>query len=76
MRYGVLGVIGADIRERLMNWKGLERPGEEGDTPVQVSWLIRVCHLSRAGHVESCLNLRRPRRKAKYDRKTDSVPVP
>ena len=32
--------------------------------------------LSRAGHEEPCLKLRGPSRKAKYDWKTDSEPVP
>ena len=47
----------------------------EGDSPVQVIVYIRERHLSRAGHVKSCLNLRGPTRKAKYSQKTDSEPV-
>ena len=58
-----------------MNWNRLESRIEEGDNPVQASSAYRDYHLSRAGHVESCLNLRRPCRKAKYYQKTDSEPV-
>ena len=59
----------------MIKWKGLERPDVEGDIPVHVnSCKVRVL-LSRAGHEESCLNPRGPSRKAKYDQKTDSVPV-
>ena len=49
-----------------MNWNRLESRSVEGDRPVQASLFCRDYHLSRAGHVESCLNLRRPCRKAKY----------
>ena len=59
-----------------MNWKYLGRYGEEGETPVQARFDIQEVHLSRAGHEESCPNLRGPSRKAKYYRKTDSEPVP
>ena len=44
--------------------------------PYRQDRLDRDDHLSKAGHVEPCLNLRRPCRKAKYIRKTDSGPVP
>ena len=54
----------------------LESRDAEGEIPVRVMRDVRERHLSRAGHVESCLNLRRPCRKAKYVWKTDSVPVP
>ena len=53
----------------------METVGTEGDTPVQVTGLLRVDHLSRAGHEESCPNPRGPSRKAKHSRKTDSGPV-
>ena len=50
---------------------------KEGDSPVseriQSFWTI---FLSRAGHEKSCLNLRRPLRKAKYTLVTDSEQVP
>ena len=59
-----------------MNRNGLERPDREGDIPVRASGDSGCRHLSRAGHEESCLNPRGPSRKAKYDRKTDSGPVP
>ena len=59
----------------MIKWKSLESLNAEGDIPVHV----RSCGvrglLSRAGHEESCLNLRGPSRKAKYDQKTDSEPV-
>ena len=56
--------------------KDLERSDIEGEIPVRVSCSAGGCHLSRAGHVKSCLNPRGPSRKAKYFRKTDSEPVP
>ena len=34
--------------------------------PYRQDQLDREDHLSKAGHVEPCLNLRRPCRKAKY----------
>ena len=49
-----------------MNRNSLESLAVGGESPVLVKRMIRECHLSRAGHVESCLNLRRPCRKAKY----------
>ena len=58
-----------------MNWNNLESLTKDGDSPVQVSVMIQERHLSRAGHVKSCLNLRGPSRKAKYSQKTDSEPV-
>ena len=36
-----------------------------GDSPVGVTEVYASDHLSRAGHVESCPNLRGPSRKAK-----------
>ena len=44
----------------------MENGGAEGDTPVRVRLIDQERHLSRAGHVESCPNLRGPSRKAKY----------
>ena len=49
---------------------------------IEVESCVRVSEprvsgiLSRAGHEESCLNLPGPPGKAKYDRETDSEPVP
>ena len=77
-------------RSRLRTWRGcrsihqethrnqntVETVTVEGDSPVRVTGAFQEYHLSRAGHVESCLNLRRPCRKAKHSRKTDSGPVP
>ena len=58
-----------------MKWNVLENSTIDGDSPVLVNELIRERHLSRAGHVKSCLNPRGPSRKAKYSQKTDSGPV-
>ena len=59
----------------MRKWNWLESHDIEGDIPVHVkSYEVRGI-LSRAGHEESCLNLRGPSRKAKYDQKTDSEPV-
>ena len=58
-----------------MKWNVLENSTIDGDSPVHVNELIRERHLSRAGHVKSCLNPRGPSCKAKYSQKTDSGPV-
>ena len=47
-------------------WNKLENLVEEGDNPVHVKTKIDSSILSKAGHEESCLNLRGPSRKAKY----------
>ena len=47
-------------------WNELESQITEGDNPVRVSFISHSGILSRAGHEESCLNLRGPSRKAKY----------
>ena len=52
-----------------LNWNNLERLIAEGDNPVQIRFIIYSGILSRAGHEESCLNLRGPSRKAKYHRR-------
>jgi hypothetical protein len=44
----------------------------EGDSPVHELQFIDSSTLSRAGHVESCLNLSEPSDKAKYSWETDS----
>ena len=41
----------------------------EGDSPLHVFICTDSGILSRAGHEESCLNLRGPSRKAKYNRR-------
>ena len=64
--YGNVGVVGPLIGYHDTNWNVLESSTEDGDSPVQVRVMIRERHLSRAGHVKSCLNLRGPSRKAKY----------
>ena len=64
--YGNVGVVGPFISYHAMNWNHLESWTADGDSPVQVSGMILERHLSRAGHVKSCLNLRGPSRKAKY----------
>ena len=73
--YGNVGVVGPTIGYHYMNWNVLESSTIAGDSPVQVSVMVREGHLSRAGHVKSCLNPRGPSRKAKYSQKTDSEPV-
>ena len=73
--YGIIGVVGPFMSYHYMNWNVLESSTEDGDSPVQVSVMMQEGHLSRAGHVKSCLNPRGPSRKAKYSQKTDSVPV-
>ena len=73
--YGSAGVVGPFISCHDMNWNDLESSTADGDSPVQASVMIRERHLSRAGHVKSCLNPRGPSRKAKYSQKTDSEPV-
>ena len=73
--YGIIGVVGPLIGNHFANWNVLENSTKDGDSPVQVSEMVRERHLSRAGHVKSCLNPRGPSRKAKYSQKTDSVPV-
>ena len=64
--YGNIGVVGPLIGIELTNWNNLESLTIDGDSPVQVSLFDRERHLSRAGHVKSCLNPRGPSRKAKY----------
>ncbi len=75
-RFGGFGVVGVIIRSAPGNWNVLESTAVAGDSPLQVTGRAEDSHLSRAGHVESCLNPRGPSRKAKYSRKTDSEPVP
>ena len=73
--YGNIGVVGSDMNTSKTNWNVLESSTVDGDSPVQVNVILQERHLSRAGHVQSCLNLRGPSRKAKYSQKTDSEPV-
>ena len=75
-RYGGAGVVGAFKGIVIKNRKALENVVVEGESPVSVRNCCQERHLSRAGHVKSCLNPRGPSRKAKYFRKTDSEPVP
>ena len=72
----MVGVVGAFKGAATANGKALENAAIEGESPVSVRCCGQECHLSRAGHVKSCPNLRGPSRKAKYFRKTDSEPVP
>ena len=55
---------------------GLDRLTKEGESPVWRNEHTCVLHLSRTGHVESCLNLGGPSSKAKYYLVTDSESVP
>ena len=73
--HGSVGVVGPLKGIRFRNWNGLENPTIDGDSPVQATESCQERHLSRAGHVKSCLNPRGPSRKAKYSQKTDSEPV-
>ena len=75
-RYGSAGVVGALKGTMISNENALENAATEGESPVSVWNCCQERHLSRAGHVKSCLNPRGPSRKAKYFRKTDSEPVP
>ena len=74
--YGSAGVVGALKGTMISNENVLENAVGEGESPVSVRNCCQERHLSRAGHVKSCLNPRGPSRKAKYFRKTDSGPVP
>ena len=74
--YGSAGVVGALKGTMISNENALENAVAEGESPVSVRNCCQERHLSRAGHVKSCLNPRGPSRKAKYFRKTDSGPVP
>ena len=74
--YGSAGVVGALKGTMISNENVLENAVAEGESPVSVRNCCQERHLSRAGHVKSCLNPRGPSRKAKYFRKTDSGPVP
>ena len=74
--YGSAGVVGALKGTMISNENALENAVAEGESPVSVRNCCQERHLSRAGHVKSCLNPRGPSRKAKYFRKTDSEPVP
>ena len=55
---------------------GMERPGIEGNTPVDENLDSSVRYLSKAGHEKPCLNPGRPLSKAKYSVVTDSERVP
>ena len=55
------------------NENDLEKSAIVGDSPVSVK---KLQSSSRAGHVQSCLNMGRPRSKPKYSLPTDSEQVP
>ena len=52
------------------------KPAKEGESPVHKNKSSLREFLSRAGHVESCLNLGGPSSKSKYYLVTDSELVP
>ena len=55
----------------------MEIPTIEGESPVnEMSYTGWTGNPSNAGHVKSCMNLSRPRDKAKYHLITDSELVP
>ena len=58
-----------------LNWNDLELSAIEGDSPVQVRFIIDSSILSSAGHEKSCMNSAGPSAKAKYSPETDSEPV-
>ena len=53
----------------------MERRSIEGDRPVTETPIEPRVSLSNTAHVKRRMNLRRPRRKAKYSLATDSEPV-
>src|SRR5262245_5944740 len=57
----------------LDNRKRLEWRASAGDSPVRV---CKRSSSSKAGHVQSCLNMGGPPSKPKYSSATDSEPVP
>jgi hypothetical protein len=54
----------------------MESRAKEGERPVTENWSNSRDFLSNAMHVKLRVNLRRPRRKAKYSLATDSEQVP
>ena len=64
--FGDFGVVGLQCGLIEHRGTGLERPTIEGDSPVFEMFYIPSSILSRAGHVEPCLNLPGPSGKAKY----------
>ena len=72
----IIGVVG--LQCGLINYSGTiwESLAIEGESPVHEIFYIPSSILSRAGHVESCLNLPEPSGKAKYSSETDSERVP
>ena len=54
----------------------LERAAAAGESPLRAAFPDCSGILSRAGHVQSRLNLPGPSGKAEYSRETDSEPVP
>ena len=72
-----IGVVGSSINQtedhRGITWEG-ER--ERVRAPYSKWETGERWHLSRAGHEKSCLNQPGPSGKAKYERVTDSEPVP
>jgi hypothetical protein len=55
------------------NQNRLESRALMGDSPV---WMLMIEDMSRAGHVQSCLNMGGPPSKPKYSLLTDSEQVP
>jgi len=54
----------------------MENPSKEGDRPVTENPMQPIGIPSSTMHVKLRVNLRRPRRKAKYSMTTDSEQVP
>ena len=70
------GVVGPRYRISRGQVNGLERPATEGDRPVTEDQRNCSGIPSSTMHVKLRVNLRRPRRKAKYSMTTDSELVP
>jgi hypothetical protein len=66
----------AGSEKPLLKSKGLERPGGEGDTPVDVRQRLPDVSPSSTGPRKSRVNLAGPPAKPKYSLVTDSEPVP
>ena len=72
-----IGVVGSS-RNQTEDHRGITWEGERERVRAPYSkWETgERWHLSRAGHEKSCLNQPGPSGKAKYERVTDSEPVP
>ena len=65
-----------EVTKYFSSRRRLEKPTIDGYSPVCEREISSGWFLSRAGHVEPCLNLGGPPSKAKYELMTDSELVP